>query len=327
MTFKQSILFLCIFALCSSCANQMSLTKCPDFRGQEQKVSSIKRLKTNAKSKERLFNRKKHSEEAIAERVEKKTLKRLNRIKLLSSRTFRNSDEKPDVDLIVSTIASLIKDRPSSLQDKLQHTDDDCDILYPYEQSEISCIVKEITDTQVKFVMCDNQDGPVLAIDRSDIRLLKYSDGRMRVVDMGTRDDRAYDSTDSKKEDQDELDSNEESSIRSDNEESLSRNEYQNEFELDKRSTISLIAGILGFVLTIVPGIFMIPFVGLLGLAGFILALVFGNQVKRRATKKTKDDTLLKAKIGAILGYVGIGLYALSVIIVLAVLIIFLASL
>ena len=73
----------------------------------------------------------------------------------------------------------------------------------------------------------------------------------------------------------------------------------------------------MGIVFLFLPTLLGIPFIGILSLIGVVMSLVFGSQVKKRATEKTNRDTLLKAKIGSILGYIGLGIYVLSLLIVI----------
>jgi len=64
--------------------------------------------------------------------------------------------------------------------------DDECDTVTKKNGDEISCIVKEITPNEIKYVRCGNQDGPLISISKSDVFSIKYKDGTKEMMNSSS---------------------------------------------------------------------------------------------------------------------------------------------
>jgi len=285
-SFGRIVMLAILVCLTFSCSHQKSsISQCPDFRsGTKEQKPRFTKSKRN-KSALRSVARKKKDKESNGfvnlERTQRKSLKEL--------KTAIRSASLKDLNLSELQNASSTLIQPQEERIPAQDLQpDECDVIYTYNRKEIRCLVKEMNNSEVFYVPCDNPEGPMISLERKEIKSIKYSDGRIKIVDDNFGS---------------------ESELKSDGDKSVGSSKYSP----DNDALISLLSGILGFFFTIAPAVFSIPFVGILGLVGFIMAVVFGRRAKREEKYVTKPGSRTMATIGRILGYIGLGLNILAV--------------
>lgn len=62
----------------------------------------------------------------------------------------------------------------------------ECDLLVLKNGKEISAKILEVGISEVKYKNCDNQDGPIFSIGKSDVFMIKYSNGTKTVIEDST---------------------------------------------------------------------------------------------------------------------------------------------
>jgi len=62
------------------------------------------------------------------------------------------------------------------------HSPDRCDLIYPYDGEKIECVIKDINQEEIKYVMCSEPEGNVVSIARLKVRMITYADGRIQIV-------------------------------------------------------------------------------------------------------------------------------------------------
>lgn len=180
---------LVILLVFSSCANHNSIVKCPDFRKSKLATktwASNKKTKRTRPSQRKVIiksSEKRTSNQLTIRRSQArlqplKALRRVNRSALSKPIDLRLLREAKQESLVLVNEYVSVPSKQS----------DDCDILHTYDKEKISCVVKEITPDEVRYVPCADPDAAVLSISRSEVKLIVYSDGRMQIVDQATRE-------------------------------------------------------------------------------------------------------------------------------------------
>lgn len=302
--------FLFCLSLLFSCSHQKSnIGQCPDLR-KSQKQQSFKWTKVNQSKKNARFVLQ-HKRQRSTEIVQSRTTKRESvrqfktAIKELKSEKFTATQlERP------STSIHSVPKNELLIQDTL--SSEDCDVIKTYDKREIRCIVKDIKDAEVIYVPCDDPEGEVMSLSRVEIRLIAYSDGRVSVVDRnlgskakGTQPTNTETGQPASDEDI----------------------QKSNDGDPDKQAMLAFVAGITGYIFTIVPALLMIPFIGILGLVCWVIAMVFGKKAIRAKDRMKKKSSLTLATVGRILGLIGVGLNLLALVIGLILVIALFASL
>ena len=68
----------------------------------------------------------------------------------------------------------------------IQNTDfslSPCDIIVKSDWSEISVKVLEVNIDNIKYKRCDNLDGPLITILKSEVLVIKYANGTKQVIE------------------------------------------------------------------------------------------------------------------------------------------------
>jgi len=65
---------------------------------------------------------------------------------------------------------------------KTRNLSDSCDIIFLNNGDEVFGKVLEITLTEVKYKRCDNLNGPLISISKSDVFMVKYPNGKKDVI-------------------------------------------------------------------------------------------------------------------------------------------------
>jgi len=155
---------------------------------------------------------------------------------------------------------------------------DKCDIVTMKNGVDKSAKVIEVNDTEVKYKNCDNIDGPIFVVKKSDIFRITYSNGTIEVFDNQTK-------------------AKNEEYVNS-KQSNLPTNLPTNVFAI-----LSLIAGILGLFT------FLIPILGMFfGGLGFIFGLIALSQIKKNPTSFNGRGLAIA---GAICGGIGFALAVL----------------
>ncbi len=74
----------------------------------------------------------------------------------------------------------------------------ECDEIILKEGKILKVKVIEITDTDVKYKLCDNQEGPTYNVKKSEVLLIKYSNGKEENFKSNTKQESKMDVKDRK---------------------------------------------------------------------------------------------------------------------------------
>ena len=84
--------------------------------------------------------------------------------------------------------AVTIASKNSSLQKKSGHrktlfSEDECGDLITFKNGdELKAKVMEISEKEIKYKRCDNLDGPLITVNKSDVFMIKYANGTKEVI-------------------------------------------------------------------------------------------------------------------------------------------------
>jgi hypothetical protein len=146
---------------------------------------------------------------------------------------------------------------------------DECDIITFKNGEEVKAIVTEVGTSEVKYKKCDNKNGPLYSVKKSEVFMIKYANGSKDF--FGNQVATSEDTSKS-------VDSNE----ASDN--------------TDAAAVGAFATGLVGLLI----GIFASALVGLiLGITAIVFAIFADNNIKK-SKGKSKGRGL--ATVGAILG-------------------------
>lgn len=59
---------------------------------------------------------------------------------------------------------------------------DECDLIIMKDGSEVKAKVTEITSTEIKYKKCENLNGPVISIMKSQVFMIKYPNGTKDII-------------------------------------------------------------------------------------------------------------------------------------------------
>lgn len=198
--------------------------------------------------------------------------------------------------------------KPVHLFSKL--SDDSCDVLLFKDGSEIRVKVLEVFADEIKYKRCDTPDGPTYVSRKSELFMIKYTNGTKEVIRVDEPPKQTkkptYDSRSKK---------------------------YENASQIkqvDELSVVSFVSGILAVIigvaalnfLTVISG----PAIGILLLLPFFLALIAAI-TGRISFKRIKENSeFYKGKgfsmTGFIMGLSVLGVYALIIFFLLLLLLI-----
>jgi len=60
--------------------------------------------------------------------------------------------------------------------------DEECDNIILKDGEEISAKVIEVTPDLIKYKKCNNLDGPLFSINKSEVMMIRYSDGTKDII-------------------------------------------------------------------------------------------------------------------------------------------------
>jgi hypothetical protein len=58
----------------------------------------------------------------------------------------------------------------------------ECDVIQLKDNKEISCLVTEISSTEIRYKRCDNLTGPTIVISKADVFLITYKNGAVELI-------------------------------------------------------------------------------------------------------------------------------------------------
>lgn len=182
--------------------------------------------------------------------------------------------------------------------------DSECDELI-FKNGEIeNVIVEEVTKNEIKYRMCDNQEGPLFIVDRSELFMIKYKNGTKTVLN---------EHNEKKEKESDKIDNEVEDEVEGEVEGETEKQEASEQDSETKKSTHPL--AIWGLTLSILG--FFVPYVGaLVCWTGLYFSLKALKSIKENPNKY-KGKGLARA--GQIIGWIGI---ILSLIVSIAILVI-----
>jgi hypothetical protein len=155
--------------------------------------------------------------------------------------------------------ASTEKDIPVFI--KKENVNEGCDIITMKNGEEIKAKVIEITETQIKYRLCNNNDSPIRSVEKSNVFMVKYANGSKEMFDK-------------------EVTKSQNTEVKKDSEVKKDENTDKKIKTYDKKKNW---AAIVGFILA-----FLVPFVGIwfcligmkselhkLATVGWIICLVY----------------------------------------------------
>jgi len=86
----------------------------------------------------------------------------------------------------ISYQRKIIKKYQSNL---LNNAPDECDEIVLYGGERIKAKIVEITDAEIKYKKCDNQNGPTFTALKSDVKEIKHSDGSIETITAPSKTD------------------------------------------------------------------------------------------------------------------------------------------
>lgn len=87
------------------------------------------------------------------------------------------------------TGVKVLKPKPSSIiinSKKLKNNNEDCDLIILNNGDDISVKVVEITQSEIKYKKCDNLNGPIYSITKSEVFTIRYSNGSKEIIKQST---------------------------------------------------------------------------------------------------------------------------------------------
>jgi hypothetical protein len=168
-----------------------------------------------------------------------------------------------------------------------------CDLITLKSGEDKSVKVIEVNDSEIKYKVCDNLDGPLFVTKKSDIFRITYSNGTVEVFDKN-------------------------SPLNKDNYVNTSKTETENQGSQNQETNVLAIIGLIAGILAIITSI--IPILGwFFGLLGFVLGLIAFNQIKKSPTKFKGLGLAKAAMICGGIGFVlGLGWFLLNLLILLS---------
>lgn len=85
--------------------------------------------------------------------------------------------------LLISNTKSEINKKKGKLKQKTAVVDQECDIIIFKDGTEVEAVVIEVGVYEVKYKKCDNINGPTFSNIKSNIFMIKYSNGTKTVIE------------------------------------------------------------------------------------------------------------------------------------------------
>lgn len=97
--------------------------------------------------------------------------------------SLNNEEVTPEYSAEVASVnnVSIFKES-KRLKNFLNILNEECDVLILKNGEEVKVKVIEITQTEIKYKKCDFQTGPLITIDKSEVFMIKYSNGSKDII-------------------------------------------------------------------------------------------------------------------------------------------------
>lgn len=109
-----------------------------------------------------------------------------------TANNLMSTKSKSELFTNIETYSSKINFKKPTISDSVQTKSDtliyfnapsvECDLMTLKNGDEISCKVIEIEIDIIKYKRCDNLDGPLISVSKSDVFMIKYSNGTKEVI-------------------------------------------------------------------------------------------------------------------------------------------------
>lgn len=67
---------------------------------------------------------------------------------------------------------------------------ENCDIIITKKGDEIICKIKEIDESNIKYIRCNVNDSPIISLKKTDVLMIKYSNGEKQIISISNEEDR-----------------------------------------------------------------------------------------------------------------------------------------
>ena len=164
---KKILLFLSICYLVSSCTTEKIVST--GKNNEQSKLIELGNRKVIASPSENLANKKNNSTDAkIENENNKKSISKNDCIDGNVTVSISNSDifQSKGFDYIGAYTPSK----------------DACDVIVLKSGEEINAKVSEVGTSEIKYVKCDNLNGPSYSIKKSDVFMIKYANGTKDII-------------------------------------------------------------------------------------------------------------------------------------------------
>jgi hypothetical protein len=98
---------------------------------------------------------------------------------------YENTNEVKGSMLLVSSNSSLKDDLnsiPKIQRSLFLNNHEVCDLIIMKDGQEIKCKVSEIGVNEIKYKKCDNLNGPIYSISKSEVLLIQYANGSKDII-------------------------------------------------------------------------------------------------------------------------------------------------
>lgn len=77
--------------------------------------------------------------------------------------------------------SSLLMNKTSIINS--QKLTDNCDNIIMRNGKEIKCVVSEVGLSEIKYKKCDNLNGPIYTVDKTEVLMIQYSNGSNEIIE------------------------------------------------------------------------------------------------------------------------------------------------
>ena len=100
-----------------------------------------------------------------------------------SDETLTASTEKTNSDILNSTAPSITNNNSSNFKiDWSGNNLEECDVIVLKTGEEVNAKVTEVGQEEIKYKKCENLSGPTYSINKSEVFMIKYSNGTKDII-------------------------------------------------------------------------------------------------------------------------------------------------
>jgi hypothetical protein len=100
---------------------------------------------------------------------------------IFDGHSLASYDDLSDYEAALFSENSIVSETRKNKSD-----DRPCDFVIFHDGTEIEAVVMEISETEIKYKLCNNQGGPLYSVSKSKIFMIKYSNGTKEVYEKKT---------------------------------------------------------------------------------------------------------------------------------------------